>query len=60
LGCVPLTSHAAVVFNQADADTLTPGDWDLIRKALRKSYSAAILTSLRTDLENCEVILDRR
>ena len=57
---IPLTSHAAVVFNQADADTLTPGDWDLIRKALRKSYSAAILTSLRTDLENCEVILDRR
>ncbi len=57
---MPPKSRAAVVFNQADADTLKPGDRDLIREALCENYSAAILTSLRTDPENCEIFFDRR
>lgn len=53
---VPPTSRTAVVFNQADAYVLTPGELDLIREALPGNYTLAIRTSLRTDPENCELI----
>ena len=57
---IPPNSRAAVVFNQADAYSLMPEEKDMIRETLQGRYSAAILTSLRTDSENCEVILNRR
>ncbi len=57
---IPPNSRAAVVFNQADAYSLMPEEKDMIRETLQGRYSAASLTSLRTDSENCEVILNRR
>jgi len=39
---------------------LMPEEKDMIRETLQGRYSAAILTSLRTDSENCEVILNRK
>ncbi len=52
----PPNCRAAVVFNQTDAYSLTPVELDLAKITLRKNYSTAILTSLRTDPEQCEVI----
>jgi len=57
---IPPNSRAAVVFNQADAYSLMPEEKDMIRETLQGRYSAAILTSLRIDSENCELILNRR
>lgn len=53
---IPPRSRAAVVFNQADAYSLKPEELDLVKIALKENYSTAILTSLRTDPEQCEVI----
>ncbi len=57
---IPSNSRAAVVFNQADAYSLMPEEKDMIRETLQGRYSAAILTSLRTDSENCEVLFIRK
>ena len=57
---IPPNSRAAVVFNQADAYSLMPEEKDMIRETLQGRYSAAILTSLRTDSENSEVIFIRK
>jgi probable selenium-dependent hydroxylase accessory protein YqeC len=56
---IPQKSRAAVVFNQADAYSFKPHELELVRLALHDHYSTAILTSLRTDQEHCEVIFRR-
>ena len=55
---IPRNSRAAVVFNQADAYLLKQNERNKIREVLKGSYTAAILTKLRTDSENCEVIFN--
>lgn len=55
---VPSNSSAAIVFNQADAYSLMPAENAMIREALQGRYSAAILTNLRSDFENCEIIFN--
>lgn len=57
---IPPTSEAAVVFNQDDACSLMPAEKEMIQEALQGSFYGAILTSLRTDSENCEIIFDRK
>lgn len=57
---VPSNSRAAILFNQADAYSLMPAENGMIREALQGRYSAAILTNLRSDFENCEIIFDRK
>jgi len=56
---IPPDSEAVVVFNQADAYDIHSNELDLIGEALGDKYSSALLTSLRTDPENCEVIFRR-
>lgn len=51
-------SRAAILFNQADAYSLMPAENAMIREALQGRYSAAILTNLRSDFENCEIIFN--
>jgi len=55
---IPPKSKAAVVFNQADASSFIPAEKEMIQEALQGGYSAAILTNLRSDFDNCEIIFD--
>ncbi len=54
---IPPNSRAAVVFNQSDAYSLKSHELHLVQSTLQKHFSIAILTSLQTDSQNCEVIM---
>ena len=56
---VPPDSETVVVFNQADTYDVHPNELDLIGEALGEKFSSTLITSLRTDPENCEVIFRR-
>lgn len=56
---VPRGCERAVVFNQADAFAMDSNERASVVEVLSESYQTAILTAMRSDQANCEVIFRR-